>query len=70
MQDILSMNLLELQTAMQELHEPIYKAKQIYHWLHVRKIQEFSQMTDLSSALRLKLEANFEIKKLQYENTV
>ncbi|MDE7094658.1 MAG: 23S rRNA (adenine(2503)-C(2))-methyltransferase RlmN [Oscillospiraceae bacterium] len=64
MQDILSMNLLELQTAIQELHEPIYKAKQIYHWLHVRKIQEFSQMTDLSSALRLKLEANFEIKKL------
>ena len=64
MRDILSMNLQELQTAIQELHEPIYKAKQIYHWLHVRKIQEFSQMTDLSSALRLKLEANFEIKKL------
>ena len=64
MQDILSMNLSELQIAVQEMQEPVYKAKQIYHWLHVKKIQEFSQMTNLSSEFRLKLESNFEIKKL------
>ncbi|MDE6657039.1 MAG: 23S rRNA (adenine(2503)-C(2))-methyltransferase RlmN [Oscillospiraceae bacterium] len=64
MQDILSMKFSELQMAIKELQEPDYRAKQIYHWLHVRKIQEFSQMTDLSSGLKLKLASNFEIKKL------
>ena len=50
MRDILSMTLPELQEAVQEMHEPKFRASQIYHWLHVRKVTDFAQMTDLSSA--------------------
>ncbi len=64
MKDILSMTLPELQSAVQELHEPKYRAAQIYHWLHVRKATDFAQMTDLSSALRTKLQSEFCIKRL------
>lgn len=64
MQDILSMTLPELQIAIQNMNEPAYRASQIYRWLHVRNVQEFSQMTDLSSAFRMKLKNNFVIKKL------
>lgn len=64
MQDILSMTLSELQIAIQNMNEPAYRASQIYRWLHVRNVQEFSQMTDLSSAFRMKLKNNFVINKL------
>lgn len=64
MQDILSMTLPELQIAIQNMNEPAYRASQIYRWLHVRNVQEFSQMTDLSSPFRMKLKNNFVIKKL------
>ena len=64
MRDILSMTLPELQEAVQEMHEPKFRASQIYHWLHVRKVTDFAQMTDLSSALRTKLQSEFCIKRL------
>jgi len=64
MRDILSMTLPELQTAVTELGEPGYRAGQLYQWLHVRKVTDFSQMTNLSSAFRTKLQQNFCIKRL------
>ncbi len=64
MQDILSMNLEQIQEAVQKLHEPKYRANQIYHWLHVRKVTDFDEMTDLSSTFRTKLKENFCIKRL------
>ena len=64
MTDILSLNLPELQDAVQQMHEPKYRAAQIYHWLHVRRVTDFSQMTDLSSAFRTKLQSEFYIKRL------
>ncbi len=64
MKDILSMTLPELQEAVQALHEPKFRAAQIYHWLHVRKVTDFAQMTDLSSSFRIKLQEEFCIKRL------
>ena len=64
MTDILSLSLPELQEAVQNMHEPKYRASQIYHWLHVRKVTEFAQMTDLSSSFRTKLQTEFCIKRL------
>jgi len=63
-QDILSMSLPELQTVMQKIGEPKFRATQIYHWLHVKKVQSFSEMTDISSKIRGKLETDFCIKSL------
>ena len=64
MRDILSLTLPELQEIMQDIHEPKFRASQIYHWLHVRKVTDFAQMTDLPSALRTKLQSEFCIKRL------
>ena len=54
-QDIKSMTLPELKAAFSELGEPGYRAKQVYAWLH-RGVTAFSDMTDLSLALRQKLD--------------
>ena len=47
-QDILSMTLPELQAAVQELGEPKFRAKQIFNWLHQKRVTDFSEMTTLS----------------------
>ncbi len=62
--DILSMNLPELQLVIQEMGEPKFRAKQIYHSLHVRKVQSFTEMTDISSKIRDKLQTDFCVKSL------
>ncbi len=62
--DILSMNLPELQAVIQEMGEPKFRASQIYRWLHVRKVQSFSEMTDISTKIRDELESSFCIKSL------
>ena len=55
--DLLSLPLPRLtQWVTQELGEPAFRAKQIYQWLHQKQVTEFSAMTNLSAALRGKLE--------------
>ncbi|MBQ6799281.1 MAG: 23S rRNA (adenine(2503)-C(2))-methyltransferase RlmN [Oscillospiraceae bacterium] len=54
-QDIKSMNLAEMQALMKEMGEPAFRAKQIFVWLH-KGITTFDGMTNLSKALREKLE--------------
>lgn len=51
-QDILSMTLPELQAAVQELSEPKFRAKQIFNWLHQKRVTDFSEMTTLSLPFR------------------
>ena len=38
-----------------------FRGKQIYEWLHVRLADSFDEMTNLSKALREKLEAQYVI---------
>lgn len=59
--DILSYTYEELQTEMAALGEKTFRAKQIYEWLHVKLADDFSQMSNLSKALREKLAKEFEI---------
>ena len=75
--DILSMSLDELSAALRELNEPAFRAKQIYSWLHSQCVTSFDEMTNISKALRQKLDDNFVIigvsieKKLvsEYDDT-
>lgn len=63
--DILSLTLGELEGILvSELSEKKFRARQIYNWLHIRKADDFSKMTDLSADLRLKLDGRFCIKRL------
>ena len=45
----------ELAVWLKELGEPAFRAKQIFKWLY-RGVTSFGEMTDLSKALRQKLE--------------
>ena len=53
--DIKSMTPEELAVWLKELGEPAFRAKQIFKWLY-RGVTSFGEMTDLSKALRQKLE--------------
>lgn len=75
--DILSMSFDELSTALKEMGEPNFRAKQIYLWLHCTCVTSFDEMTNLSKQLRQRLDDNFVIftatieKKLisEYDDT-
>ena len=60
--DIKSMNFEELAQEIAALGLPPFRAKQIYTWLQVRGVTEFSEMSDLSKALREKLAETFELR--------
>ncbi|MBM6830153.1 23S rRNA (adenine(2503)-C(2))-methyltransferase RlmN [Anaerotignum lactatifermentans] len=60
-QDIKSMTLGELQALMAQMGEAKFRAKQIFGWLHEKQVSSFSEMTNLSQALRTKLEAETKI---------
>lgn len=64
-QDILSMTLPELQAAVQELGEPKFRAKQIFNWLHQKRVTDFSEMTTLSLPFRERLAFDFCINRLK-----
>lgn len=55
MVDIKSMTPEELAAWLKELGEPAFRAKQIFKWLY-RGVTSFEEMTDLSKALRQRLE--------------
>ncbi len=57
--DILSMNLEELTEAIVQMGQPKYRAGQIYRWLHVKKAGSFSEMLDIPTVLRTKLDVEF-----------
>ncbi len=62
--DILSMNLTELEAEIVSLGEKKFRAGQIYSWLHEKRITDFSECSDLSKSLIVKLNEIYEIKRL------
>ena len=62
--DILSLDLKELESALVEMGEKKFRAKQIFQWLHVKKVPDFDKMTDISIQLRERLKENFCINGL------
>ena len=51
----------QLQEEMKAIDEKAFRGKQIYEWLHVRLADTFEEMTNLSKALREKLEKQYVI---------
>ncbi len=62
--DILSLSRQELSDELALMGEKRFRAGQIYDWLHVKKISDFSQMSNISAQLRECLEKKFCIKSL------
>lgn len=62
--DILSYSLEELETALAEIGEKKFRAKQIYEWLHIQRVSEFDKMSNISLSLRTKLDREFCINSI------
>ncbi len=62
--DILSLTREELTAELMAMGEKAFRAKQIYDWLHVKKVRDFSQMTNISAQLRDMLQEKFCLKSL------
>lgn len=62
---IYSLQLGELEDWLIEQSEPKFRAKQIFDWLYVKRVDAFSEMTNLSKELREKLVQSFEITTLE-----
>ena len=59
-----NLTLPELAETFKELHEPAFRAKQVYSWLH-KGVRSYEEMTNLPKALREKLAENYPIQPPQ-----
>ena len=59
--DIVSLSFDELKIEMEGIGEKAFRAKQIYEWLHVKLVDSFDEMTNLSKTLREKLSSQYRI---------
>lgn len=65
--DIKSMNLDELKDFMVEIGEKPFRAKQIYEWLHVKQVESFDEMTNISKKMIESLKERCELISLKKE---
>lgn len=65
--DILSLSKEELEEKILAMGEKKFRAGQIYDWLHINKVEEFTKMTNLSAQLREKLDDIFWINSLKIQ---
>ena len=62
--DIKSLSLEELETTLNELDEPRYRAGQIADWLYQKRVASFDEMTDVPQRLRAQLARQFSFDKI------
>lgn len=62
--DILSLSQAELEKELANLGEPKFRAKQIFSWLHEKRVYSFDDMTNIKKELRTTLEENYFIYRL------
>ena len=63
--DIRSFTYERLKEEITALGEKSFRADQIFDWLHVKKADDFEQMTNLSKDLRDKLASEFDIYEVK-----
>lgn len=67
MNNIYDLTLEDWQKWLKDNDEPVYRAKQIFDWLYVKRVNSINEMSNLSKGLRDKLDKYFEFQAL---NTV
>ena len=65
--DIKSMNLPEMIVFMEGLGEKAFRAKQIYQWIHVKRVDSFDEMSNISKKLKETLEEQAYLTALKKE---
>ena len=62
---IYSLKLSDLEAWLKEQKQPTFRAKQIYNWLYVQRVETFEEMLNIPKDLRNLLEENFAITTLK-----
>ncbi len=57
--DILSCTEEELCSDIEALGEKKFRGRQVYEWLHTKRVHDFTKMSNISSSLRIKLDENY-----------
>lgn len=65
--DIKSMNLNELKDFMVQIGEKPFRAKQIYEWLHIKHVESFDEMSNISKKLIESLKEKCQLVSLKKE---
>ena len=63
--DICSLDFGELAEEIAGIGEPSFRSRQIFEWLHVKLVDSFDEMTNLSKKLRERLDSEYEIPVLR-----
>lgn len=63
--DIKSLTLSEVTEELKNLGEKAFRAKQLYQWMHEKLARSYDEMTNVSKALKEKLQENFSYTSLQ-----
>ena len=63
--NVKDLSLQEFEAELAELHQPGYRAKQIWQWLFKKRATSFAEMTNLSASLREQLHDRFSISRLK-----
>ena len=63
--DIKSLTLSEVTEELNNLGEKAFRAKQLYQWMHEKLARSYDEMTNVSKALKEKLQENFSYTSLQ-----
>ena len=65
MTDIKGLSPDELKDEFRRMGEPAYRAGQVFDWLHAKMAVDFSEMTNLSKALRERLAGQYSIARME-----
>jgi len=65
MESIYNITLKDLETYFVSINDKPYKAKQVYDWLYVKRVDSFELMTNLKKDIIEKLKADYNIQKLE-----
>ena len=63
--DLKSMNIEELQKLMVEWKYPAFRGKQIFQWLHEKKVSSFEEMGNLPKVIREDLEEHTRLDSVE-----
>ena len=63
--DILSLYLPELEKLIRDFGEPSYRARQIYTWLHEKRVLSLEEMSNIPKSLKQKLSENCRIPRME-----
>lgn len=64
-QDIRNLSYQELTAFLKETGEPAFRARQVFDWIYKKGVADFGAMSNLSSALREKLQTQFTLSTLK-----